>query len=276
MVARSTEPFDGTADEAPLLTSIEGGVLLARLNRPQAMNALSGHAAELLLDAVAEASESDEVHALVLTGEGRGFCAGADLGDLAAHEGGDAPRYHRMDRRGLSGELAEAFARCDVPIIAAVNGPAVGAGFGLALCCDVRFLGASARMGSVFVKRGLAADYGAAWWLPRIVGHARAIELLYSGDLLDAERCLELGLATEVVPDGELLPRALEYAHGIAAGPPLAYTGVRRMLMRASELPMSHFLEYEWTTQLSLLGSEDASEGFRSFLEKRAPHFEGR
>ena len=177
MVARSTEPFDGTADEAPLLTSIEGGVLLARLNRPQAMNALSGHAAELLLDAVAEASESDEVHALVLTGEGRGFCAGADLGDLAAHEGGDAPRYHRMDRRGLSGELAEAFARCDVPIIAAVNGPAVGAGFGLALCCDVRFLGASARMGSVFVKRGLAADYGAAWWLPRIVGHARAIDL---------------------------------------------------------------------------------------------------
>ena len=180
-----------------------------------------------------------------------------------------------MDRRGLSGELAEAFARCDVPIIAAVNGAAVGAGFGLALCCDVRFLGASARMGSVFVKRGLAADYGAAWWLPRIVGHARAIELLYSGDLLDAERCLELGLASEVVPDGELLPRALEYAHAIAAGPPLAYTGVRRMLMRATELPMSHFLEYEWTTQLSLLGSEDASEGFRSFLERRDPHFRG-
>ena len=123
---------------------------------------------------------------------------------------------------------------------------------------------------------GLAADYGAAWWLPRIVGHARAIELLYSGDLLDAERCLELGLASEVVPDGELLPRALEYAHAIAAGPPLAYTGVRRMLMRATELPMSHFLEYEWTTQLSLLGSEDASEGFRSFLERRDPNFEGR
>ena len=275
MVARTTDPPDGT-EEAPLLTSIEDGVLLARLNRPQAMNALNGHAVELLLDTVAEANESDEVHALVLTGEGRGFCAGADLGDLAAHEGGDAPRHHRMDRRGLSGELAETLARCDVPIVAAVNGAAVGAGFGLALCCDVRFLGESARMGSVFIQRGLAADYGAAYWLPRIVGHARAVELLYSGDLVDAARCLELGLAREVVPDDELLERALRYAREIAAGPPLAYTGVRRLLMRASELPMSHFLEYEWTTQLGLLGSEDAQEGFRSFLERRDPHFEGR
>lgn len=275
MVARTTDPPDGT-EEAPLLTSIEDGVLLARLNRPQAMNALNGHAVELLLDTVAEANESDEVHALVITGEGRGFCAGADLGDLAAHEGGDAPRHHRMDRRGLSGELAETLARCDVPIVAAVNGAAVGAGFGLALCCDVRFLGESARMGSVFIQRGLAADYGAAYWLPRIVGHARAVELLYSGDLVDAARCLELGLATEVLPDDELLERALGYAREIAAGPPLAYTGVRRLLMRASELPMSHFLEYEWTTQLGLLGSEDAQEGFRSFLERRDPHFEGR
>lgn len=275
MVARSTEPPGGTED-APLLTSIEDGVLLARLNRPEAMNALTGYAVELLLDAVAEATESDEVYALVVTGEGRGFCAGADLGDLAAIDGGDAPRYQRVDRRGLSGELAEALARCDVPIIAAINGPAVGAGFGLALCCDVRFMAASARMGSIFIKRGLAADYGAAYWLPRIVGHARAVELLYSGDLIDADRCLEIGLATEVVPDGAVLERALEYARAIAAGPPLAYTGLRRMLMRASELPLAHFLEYEWSTQSALLGSEDAQEGFRSFLERRDPHFEGR
>lgn len=275
MVARSTEPPGGTED-APLLTSIEDGVLLARLNRPEAMNALTGYAVELLLDAVAEATESDEVYALVVTGEGRGFCAGADLGDLAAIDGGDAPRYQRVDRRGLSGELAEALARCDVPIVAAINGPAVGAGFGLALCCDVRFMAASARMGSIFIKRGLAADYGAAYWLPRIVGHARAVELLYSGDLIDADRCLEIGLATEVVPDGAVLERALEYARAIAAGPPLAYTGLRRMLMRASELPLAHFLEYEWSTQSALLGSEDAQEGFRSFLERRDPHFEGR
>ena len=147
---------EGTTDDAPLLTSIEGGVLLVRFNRPEALNALNDEAVALLHEAVAEASESDEVHALVLTGEGRGFCAGADVGGLAAR-GGGASRHQRMDRRGNSGELAEAFARCDVPIIAAVNGPAAGAGFGLALCCDLRFLGASARMGTVFIKRGLAA-----------------------------------------------------------------------------------------------------------------------
>ncbi len=266
---------DGTANDAPLLTSIEGGVLLVRFNRPEALNALNDEAIALLREAVAEASESDEVHALVLTGEGRGFCAGVDVGDLATR-GAGASRHQRMDRRGNSGELAEAFARCDVPIIAAVNGPAAGAGFGLALCCDLRFLGASARMGTVFIKRGLAADYATAYWLPRIVGQARAYELLYSGDLLGAERCLELGLANEVVPDEELLPRTLAYARGIAAGPPLAYTGMRRILMRATDLPMSQFLEYEWTTQLTMLASEDSSEGFRSFLERRDPKFEGR
>lgn len=275
MVARSTEPPDDTG-EPPLLTSLEDGVLLVRLNRPEAMNALNAHIITLLLDAVDEANESDEVRALLVTGEGRGFCAGADVGDISSRDRGAGSRRQRMDRRGLSGDAVEAFARCEVPIIAAVNGPAVGAGFGLALCCDVRFLAASARMGTIFIKRGLAADYGASYWLPRIVGYARAVELFYSGDLLDAERCLELGLASEVVPDDQLLDRALEYARGIAAGPPLGYTGVRRMLMRGTELPLSHYIEYEWTTQLGLLGSEDAREGFRAFLERRDPHFEGR
>ena len=275
MVARSTEPPDDTA-EPPLLTSVEDGVLLARLNRPQAMNALNAHIISLLLDAVDEANESDEVRALLVTGEGRGFCAGADVGDISSRDRGAGSRRQRMDRRGLSGDAVEAFARCEVPIIAAVNGPAVGAGFGLALCCDVRFLAASARMGTIFIKRGLAADYGASYWLPRIVGYARAVELFYSGDLLNAEECVEWGVANRVVPADQLVDEALAYGRMIANGPPLGYTGVRRMLQRSTDMSMTHFLEYEWATQLTLLASEDGKEGFMAFAERRDPQFQGR
>ena len=264
------------SDEPHILTEVdEHGVMLVTINRPEVMNALSLQMNTLIIDALAEATERDDVYCVVLTGAGRGFCAGAEIGG-GGGDGGEPPRRQRVDRRGYSTRIALAFSECDVPIIGAINGPAVGAGFGLALCTDVRLIADTARMGSIFIKRGLAADYGASYWLPRIVGYARAVELFYSGDLLDAERCLELGLASEVVPDDQLLERALEYARGIAAGPPLGYTGVRRMLMRGTELPLSHYIEYEWTTQLGLLGSEDAREGFRAFLERRDPHFEGR
>jgi 2-(1,2-epoxy-1,2-dihydrophenyl)acetyl-CoA isomerase len=273
------EPPDEMPDDAPVLTSVDDGVMLATINRPEVMNALSAEATSMLLDAVAEAGERDDVHAFVLTGAGRGFCSGAEVGAAAGGiAGGDAgpSRYQRMDRKGLSARLAMAFSESEVPIIGAINGPAVGAGFGVALCCDVRLMADTARIGSIFIRRGLAADFAAAYWLPRLVGHARAHEIFYEGDLLPAERCLELGLANRVVPADELLDAALDYGRRIAAGPPMAYTSVRRMLQRATELPMSHFLEYEWTAQLALLASEDGAEGFRAFLEKRAPEFHGR
>ncbi len=264
--------------DAPLLTSVVDGVMLATINRPEVMNALSSEATTLLIDAVGEASRGDDVAAFVLTGAGRGFCSGAEVGAAGGLADSDAgpSRHDRADRRGRSGRLALAFSESDVPIIGAINGPAVGAGFGVALCCDVRFLADTARIGPIFIRRGLAADFGAAYWLPRLVGIARAHEIFYDGDLLTAERCLELGLANRVVPAGELLDTALDYGKRIAAGPPLAYTGVRRMLQRATDLPLSHFLEYEWTTQLALLASDDGAEGFRAFLEKRDPKFEGR
>ncbi|GAB4330726.1 MAG: enoyl-CoA hydratase-related protein [Dehalococcoidia bacterium] len=267
------------SDDSPVLTSVdEHGVMVATLNRPEVMNALNTALGEALIDAINEASRRDDVKALVVTGAGRGFCAGAQVGGGGIEsrtEGALPPRHARMDRRAMSAATVEAFSNCDVPVIAAVNGPAAGAGFGLALCCDVRIMAESARMGSIFIKRGLASDYGASYWLPRIVGIARAYEILYDGALMDAPRCLDLGLVSRVVPDDRVLDEAVAHARAIAAGPPLAYTALRRMLQRSTDMPMHDFVEYEWTAQLTLLGTRDAAEGFRAFMEKREPVFKG-
>jgi 2-(1,2-epoxy-1,2-dihydrophenyl)acetyl-CoA isomerase len=130
-------------------------------------------------------------------------------------------------------------------------------------------------MGSIFIKRGLASDYGVAYWLPRIVGIGRAYDLMYSGELLDAQQCLAMGLANRVVADDVLMEEVGNYARMIADGPPLAYTLVRRMLQRSGDMPMGEFSEYEWTNQRLLLQSKDVAEGFRSFVEKRPPKFTG-
>jgi 2-(1,2-epoxy-1,2-dihydrophenyl)acetyl-CoA isomerase len=169
----------------------------------------------------------------------------------------------------------ETFAACDVPIIAAINGPAVGAGFGLAMCCDVRFLGESARIGPIFIKRGLAADYGASYWLPRVVGPARAYEIFYDGDPLPAQRALEVGIAQRVYPDDRLLEETLAYARKIAAGPPLATTYIRRLVARSLDTPLHEFVETEWSWQSNLLRTRDAVEGFRAFVERREPTWVG-
>jgi 2-(1,2-epoxy-1,2-dihydrophenyl)acetyl-CoA isomerase len=262
-----------------VLTEIRSdGVMVATLNRPETLNSLSAAMGELLIEAVEEASRNDAVRAFVVTGAGRGFCSGADAGAMNARgSGGSLPsRRQRMDRRGGSFRLAMAMAECDVPIIGAINGAAAGGGCGIALCCDVRFMAESARLGTIFIKRGVAADYGLSYWLPRLVGAAKAYELAYEGSMLEAATALELGLANRVYLDDRLMEETLAYAAKIAAGPPLAYTGLRRLLVRSTTMPMRDFLEYEWTVQADLLRTEDVAEGFRSFAERREPQFKGR
>jgi 2-(1,2-epoxy-1,2-dihydrophenyl)acetyl-CoA isomerase len=263
-----------------VLTEVrDDGVMIATLNRPETLNSLSGEMGTKLIEAVKFASQSDDVRAFVLTGAGRGFCSGADAGAMTSRGsgGGSGPsRYQRMDRRGGSFHLAEAMAECDVPIIGAINGAAAGGGFGIALCCDVRFAAESARMGTIFIQRGVAADYGMSYWLPRLLGPAKAFEVAYEGNMMTADTLLELGLANRVYPDDRLMAETVAYAAKIASGPPLAYTGLRRLLMRSDTMPMHDFLEYEWTVQSDMLRTEDCAEGFRSFVERRAPEFKGR
>jgi len=257
-----------------VLIELDDGVLTATLNEPDSMNALSEGVTQGIFDAVEKATNDDDVRVLLITGSGRGFCAGAAVGGMGRGSG-TPDRKTRLDQHGTSARTVEAFSACEVPIIAAVNGAAVGAGFGIATCCDVRILGESARMGSIFIRRGLASDYGAAYWLPRIVGLGKAYDLMYSGELLDAQTCLDWGLANRVVPDDELMQEASAYARMIADGPPLAYTLLRRMLQRSGDMGRAEFAEYEWSNQRLLLASKDVTEGFTSFMEKRPPKFTG-
>lgn len=257
-----------------VLIDLDDGILTVTLNEPDSMNALSEGVSAGLAAALERASDDDDVRVMLLTGAGRGFCAGAAVG--SGGRGSGAPsRKTRVDQKGPSARSVEAFSNCEVPIIAAVNGAAVGAGFGIATCCDVRILGESARMGSIFIRRGLASDYGAAYWLPKLVGIGKAYDLMYSGELLDAQTCLEWGLANRVVPDDQLMTEATAYARMIADGPPLAYTLLRRMLQRSADMDQATFAEYEWTNQKLLVASKDSREGFASFIEKRPPKFTG-
>jgi 2-(1,2-epoxy-1,2-dihydrophenyl)acetyl-CoA isomerase len=268
---------------AEIELEVEGGVLTATLNRPERMNSLSPELTSGLLAAVERASEDDKVRVMVLTGAGRAFCAGAEVSSDRMPAGGNGasapparPRSERMNFRAGSVETAEAFANCDVPIIGAINGVAAGGGFGIALCCDVRIFAESARIGSIFIKRGIAADYGAAYWLPRIVGVSKAFELFYDGNVIDSTQALELGLANRVVPDEEFATEVRAYAEQIAAGPPMGYTAIRRLIIESVDsLDRLTFLDREWTAQSALLRTDDAAEGFRSFVERRDPQFSG-
>jgi 2-(1,2-epoxy-1,2-dihydrophenyl)acetyl-CoA isomerase len=253
------------------------GVMLITMDRPERLNALSNGIRYGLLEALEQASTRDDVRAVVLTGAGRAFCAGADAVQrqaAATHER-TGTRHERMDPLNVAGQVAMAFRNGDVPVIAAVNGAAAGAGLGLALACDVRFAGESARLGAVFIKRGLSTDYGVSYWLPRVVGQAMAFELQYEGEMIPAARALEIGLVNRIYPDDRLVDEALGFAHRIAAGPPLAYTSMRRLLVQSLDTGMRDFMELEESYQQRMRLSQDSVEGFASFLEKRPPVFRG-
>ena len=260
-----------------VITELDDGVLTVTLNEPETMNSLTSGITEGLAAAVQRASDDEDVRVMLLTGTGRAFCAGAAVGSLAGGHSNPArpSRKQQLDNLGGSARNVAAFANCDVPIIAAINGAAVGAGFGIAVSCDIRLLGESARMGSIFIKRGLASDYGVAYWLPRIVGTGRAMEIMYGGELLNAEQCLSIGLANKVYADDQLMLEARKYARMIADGPPLAYTILRRMTGKSQDMTISEFAEYEWANQKLLLTTKDVKEGFTSFIERRPAKFTG-
>ncbi len=250
------------------------GILIVTLNRPDKMNALNFSIANGILNAVQETKSNDDIRVLVLTGTGRGFCAGADLSSGGPAKSRDTVRGRSaiVDKHG-SGKIVEALADADVPIIGAING--ADAGLGLALCCDIRIASDKARLGTIFIKRGIGPDYGTSYWLPRIVGLPKAFELLYSGELLNAEEALEIGLVNRIVPHESLLEETIAYARMIANGPPIAYTYARRSLIQSSENNLHRQLILEWTQQSELLNTNDAREGFAAFLEGREPRFKG-
>jgi enoyl-CoA hydratase/carnithine racemase len=256
--------------------AVADGVARVTLNRPDKLNALTFEAYADLRDLLAELPHHGDARVLVLTGEGRAFCSGGDveeiIGELQQLETAELLEFTRM-----TGAVVKALRECPLPVIAAVNGIAAGAGSVIALASDFRLLAESASFAFLFTRVGLAgADMGSAYLLPRVVGFGRATELLTLGDRVSAQRAYEIGLATEVVPD-ELLPeRADTLARRLADGPAFAYSTTKALLTRELDMDLGAAIELEAITQALMMQSSDHGEFFRAWSESRRPEWQGR
>ena len=254
--------------------SVEHQVAWVTLNRPEARNALDDAMREALLAILTDARTNPEVRALVLTGSGKGFCTGADLSGRGS--GLSGPGAARELMRTRSQRLIRALWELEKPVIAAVNGVAAGLGAHLAFACDLIIAAADARFIEIFVRRGIAVDGGGAFLLPRLIGLAKAKELVFFGDDLPADDALRIGLVNKVVPQEELTTAAREWAERLAQGPTYAIGMSKRLLNRSLDTDLETALEEEALVQCLVTQSADTQEGMRAFMEKRRPAFTGR
>lgn len=268
-----------------LTVSSEAGVMTITLDRPEKLNAYTDAMGRALARAVRAASADDAVRAIIITGAGRAFCAGADVSagadafDMAGEGAGNfGARSAESGTRGTQDSFIHALFESTKPTIAAINGPAVGVGITLTLPCDVRIASSNARMGFVFARRGLVPEAGSAWFLPRLVGLPQALRWCLSGRLFDAEEARAGGLVSEVAFPGELLSRAHAIAHEMSDGTaPVAIAMTRAMLWRlgAAASP-DDALSVDAAYNMVLGAGPDVKEGVAAFLEKRPPAFPGR
>ncbi len=252
----------------------DGGVATVTMERPDKRNAINTTMWAELLEAFTALGRDDEVRVVVLTGAGGAFSSGADL----TPEGDDlpqgAPAFHaRMLRIG---ETIAAVASCPKPVVAAVEGPAVGAACNMALSCDLIVAARGARFSEIFVRRGMTLDGGGTWILPRLVGLHRAKELAFTGDLVDAEEAERLGLVNRLVDEGEALAAARELAGRVARNAPIGLRLAKEGLNRSAQMTLADALSYEAQAQAICLSSEDLQEGVLAFVQKREPEFKGR
>ena len=250
----------------------DGGIATITLNRPERLNAIAPPMGEELGKTIGDANLDDEVRVLIITGAGRGFCSGADVTWLAGRAGTPPQPPAAGSTGGFSSQLHD----FEKPTIAAVNGTTAGAGFGMALACDIRIASDRARFYQIFVRRGLVPDAGNSYFLPRVVGMARACEMVFTAEPVDAEQAKDYGLVNRVVPHDELMPTVRELAAKIVAGPPIAMRLAKRELYKNATTDLASALQLEGYLQDICYGTEDFKEGAASFLEKREPKFKGK
>lgn len=275
MSARSIDT--GTQD---LLATLDEGVLTLTLNRPEARNAMSGEMNAALQAQLAWAELAAEVKVIVLTGAGKGFCAGGDVKGMAARGDGTVGNntidgkihQQRLNQRATAGKLF----RMPKPTIAALPGAAAGAGFSLALACDLRVMASTAIMTTAFARVGFSGDYGGTYFLTQLVGSAKARELYFLSDRVSADEALRLGLANWVVEPDQLQAKALEIARRLASGPTVAYRYMKENLNRAMAGEVEDCLDLEATHHVHCGQTEDHREATKAFVDKREPVFKGR
>jgi 2-(1,2-epoxy-1,2-dihydrophenyl)acetyl-CoA isomerase len=260
--------------EAAVLHSTGDHVLSVTLNRPESLNALTPGQREDIIGLLSEASAAAEVRAVVITGTGRGFCAGADLraaGTPGERLAGDVARTLRTGAQRLIAAVLD----CEKPVIAAVNGTAAGLGAHLAFACDLVLAAESARFIEVFVRRGLVPDGGGAYLLPRLLGPQRAKELMFFGDALTAADAERLGLVNRVVRDEELEKTARAWAERLASGPTRALALTKQLVNASLDADRAAAFAAEAAAQEINMTTADAREGVRSFVERRSPEYRG-
>jgi 2-(1,2-epoxy-1,2-dihydrophenyl)acetyl-CoA isomerase len=257
-----------------ILVRVEGSIATITLNRPDKLNAFTVEMVQELADALRMLGALEAVRVIVLTGAGKAFCAGADvnlLRELIERKDEATGRRLVDGMRLVAHELRQA----PQPVLGCLNGVAAGGGANLALACDLRIAADTAQIGQVFTRIGLHPDWGGTYFLPRLVGPARALELMIGAELVGAQEAERLGLVNRVVPAGELAGATAAWAQAIAAAPPLAVRRLKRAIYLTERATLDEMLDYELEAQLACFASADGKEGIAAFFEKRPPHFTG-
>src|SRR6266542_992795 len=255
--------------ETLLVERAPNGVVTLTLNRPERKNAMNAAMFDELLAVFREVDASTSDRVLVITGAGDAFCSGADLGDRGSDTRPALARLHWV------ADIALALHRIPKPVIAKVNGVAVGAGMNLALGCDLIIASDTARFSEIFARRGLSIDFGGSWLLPRLIGMHRAKELAFLAEILSAEEAERFGIVNRVVPAADLEKVVTDLAQRIAAQPPMQLSVIKRQLNQAFSVSMSEALEFEDVAQTVAFSSQDTAEAMLAYFEKREPRFTG-
>lgn len=261
-----------------LVVERDGPILIARMNRPESRNALTTpEYIQEFVDLSEKIRCDTSIKVLLLTGNGPAFCAGGNVKDMRDRSGifeGTPPELRNQYRNGIQ-RIPLAIYELEIPVVAAINGPAIGAGLDLACMCDVRIAADTAKFAESFIKLGLVPGDGGAWLLPRIVGMPKASLMALTGDMIDAKKALEWGLITEVVSPAELEAEALKVARSMAANPAHALRLTKRLLREGEHMRLHSLLELSAAYQALAHNTEDHAEAVNAFLEKRAPNFTG-